>query len=681
MPVFQFVIVRLCVFLILGILTAHFTSISFELVLPVLGGLLILFFILWKRAHQKLFQDHSFALICYIMFFWIGITTYTIHQPQNIKDHYLSKHSQKSETKSPILQIKIKEVLKPTLYNNKYIGNITTVDGESTSGKVLINTPKDSTFLNLNVDDVMLITSKLIPFTAPRNPHQFDYGAYMKRLGVYRQLWVQHFEILKHKHEATSIQGIASKLRHHLQYKLKKHGFNNDTYAIINALLLGQRQDISKETYENYAAAGAIHILAVSGLHVGIVMLIIHFLLRPLERFPHGKAIKLILTIALLWCFAIVTGLSPSVVRAAMMFSFLAAGLQLKRHTNPFNTLFCSAFILLLINPNFLFQVGFQLSYMAVIGILLFYPIFSKIYDPKTWIQKKLWDVLTVSITAQLGVLPLSLLYFNQFAGLFFVTNLVILPFLGGILGIGLLVLLLAAFDLLPFLLAKGYSYLIDLLNSFIAWIAEQSTFVIDGISFSLPQAFICYVFFFCLATLLYQYSYKKLCLTLVSVLLFQGTLFYHKMTTNNLETYVFHSGRNTTIGVKQGKLVTYYSTVDTTLLPQRSFVDAYLINERATIDDIKPLPDVLKINQKLIVVIDSLSVYPNTNKKPDVVLLSQSPRIHLERVIDSLQPQLLIADGSNYTSFVNRWEATSKKRKHPFYHTTKEGAFQLKYK
>ena len=681
MPVFQFVIVRFCVFLILGILTAHLSGFSIEFVLLVLGGLLILFFILWKRAHQQLFQDQSFALGCCVLFFWIGVTTYTIHHPQNIKNHYLSKRSQKPETSSPIFQIKIKEVLKPTLYNNKYIGNITTIDGESTSGKVLINTPKDSTFLKLNVDDVMLVSNKLMPFATPRNPHQFDYGTYMNQLGVYRQLQLQHFEILKHKHEATSIQGIASKLRHHLQYKLKKYGFSDDTYTIINALLLGQRQDISKETYENYAAAGAIHILAVSGLHVGIVMLIIQFLLRPLERFPRGKAIKLIVTIALLWCFATVTGLSPSVVRAATMFSFLAVGLQLKRHTNSFNTLFCSAFILLLINPNLLFQVGFQLSYMAVIGILLFYPIFSKIYYPKTWIQKKLWDVFTVSIAAQLGVLPLSLLYFNQFAGLFFITNLVILPFLGGILGIGLLVLFLAAFDLLPLWLAKAYSYLIDLLNNFIAWVAEQSTFVIDGISFSLPQTIICYVFFFCLAALLYRYSYKKLCFTLVSLLLFQGTLFYHKMTTNNLETYVFHSGRNTTIGVKQGKFVTYYSTVDTTLLPQQSFVDAYLVNERATIDDIKPLPDVLKINQQLIVVIDSLGVYPNTNKKPDVVLLSQSPRIHLERVLDSLQPQLLIADGSNYTSFVNRWEATSKKRKHPFYHTTKEGAFRLKYK
>src|SRR5690606_24095560 len=247
---------------------------------------------------------------------------------------------------------------------------------------------------------------------------------------------------------------------------------------IINALLLGQRQDIPEEVYNNYTSAGAIHILAVSGLHVGIILLLINFILNPLENLKNGQFIKLILILLLLWSFAIIAGLSASVVRAVTMFSFVAYAMHIKRATNIYNILAISMFFLLLFKPSFLFDVGFQLSYIAVFAIVWIQPVLYKWWTPKLRPVNNLWQLFTVTIAAQIGVIPLSLYYFHQFPGLFFVSNLVIIPFLGIILGLGLLVIILALLNILPDLIADFYGSMISTMNNFIGWIARQEDFL-----------------------------------------------------------------------------------------------------------------------------------------------------------------------------------------------------------
>ena len=214
---------------------------------------------------------------------------------------------------------------------------------------------------------------------------------------------------------------------------------------VVSALILGQQQDISKEILKDYQYAGAIHILSVSGLHVGFILLFITFLLRPLPKNKYGNWIRLLAILLGLWGFAIIAGLSPSVIRSATMFSFVAIGMNLKRSTNIFHTLLVSLFIILLFKPSFLFDVGFQLSYLSLFFILWIQPLLSKIWIPKNKILRYFWDILTVSFAAQIGALPLSIYYFHQFPGLFFVTNIIILPFLSIIMGLGVFVMTLAA--------------------------------------------------------------------------------------------------------------------------------------------------------------------------------------------------------------------------------------------
>ena len=205
--------------------------------------------------------------------------------------------------------------------------------------------------------------------------------------------------------------GFSAKLRTQVQEALKIYNFKKSELAVINALLLGQRQAVSKELITDYQRAGAIHILAVSGLHVGIILLILSFLLKPIERMKYGTFIKTLCIVILLWTFAFIAGLSASVVRAVTMFTFLAIGLFFKRKYVVEFSFISSLFFLLLINPMFLFEVGFQLSYLAVFGILWTQPKIYSIWKPTFKIIDFFWQLCTVSIAAQIGILPLHLLF------------------------------------------------------------------------------------------------------------------------------------------------------------------------------------------------------------------------------------------------------------------------------
>ena len=182
-------------------------------------------------------------------------------------------------------------------------------------------------------------------------------------------------------------------------------------------------------------------------------MLFVTFILKPLPNTKRGSFIKLLIILASLSIFGIIAGLAPSVVRSVTMFSFVAIGNHLRRSVNIYHTLLVSILIILLFEPSFLFDVGFQLSYIALFFIIWLQPLLASIWLPKNKITKYIWDILTVSFAAQIGTLPLSIYYFHQFPGLFFVTNLVIIPLLSIIMVLGVLVMVLAAFGYVPFFL------------------------------------------------------------------------------------------------------------------------------------------------------------------------------------------------------------------------------------
>src|SRR5690606_28077758 len=286
---------------------------------------------------------------------------------------------------------------------------IVSADGVTASGKLLFSLSVDSTLGKLQVDDEFWVHAKPDGIRPPLNPHQFNYREYLEKQGIYHQIRSDFASITIEKNASPTLLGRASSFREHIISKLRRENFGSEELAVIQALLLGQRDDISEHTYNNYKNAGAIHILAVSGLHVGILLFLLEFLFSPLERLPKGKTLKLILIVLLLWSYAFIAGLSPSIVRAVTMFSFVAYSLYLNRPTNSFNIIALSMLFILMVKPLFLFQVGFQMSYAAVFAIVWSYPKLQRFWFPENIIIRKTWQLLSVSLAAQLGVLPISL--------------------------------------------------------------------------------------------------------------------------------------------------------------------------------------------------------------------------------------------------------------------------------
>ena len=443
-------------------------------------------------------------------------------------------------------------------------------------------------------------------------------------------------------------------------------------------IFLGQRQSINPETYQNYINAGAVHILAISGLHIGIVLGILNGFLLPLTYFKNGRYFKLIIILLLLWSFAIISGFSASVTRAVTMFSIVSFAMHIKRPSNIYNTLVLSMFIILLFKPLFIFDVGFQLSYVAVFAIVWIKPLIDSWWSPKPKFLKFIWDIFTVSLAAQIGVTPISLFYFHQFPGLFFISNLIIIPLLGIILTLGFFTITFALLNILPKFLASLFSFIIETLNRFVAWVADKEDYLITNIAFDITLLIPIYVLVLASVFYMKRYSVKRLYLVLISIGLLQSVLILKRHSHTTAQFIIFNKSRFTVIGIYQKKSLKVYHNLDSISKFNDKTITTYKVAKYINYVQEDSIKDFYHFNNKLIYVVDSLGVYNLKSKQPYYVLLRNSPKINLSRLIDSLKPKYIIADASNYTSYVKRWETTCRKRKLPFHYTNEKGAFIL---
>ncbi|GGG40787.1 competence protein ComEC [Bizionia arctica] len=606
----------------------------------------------------------------------LGVLVENLHNQRHYKNHYTSSRPYQTEATS-LISLKISSILKPNSYNDRYVVKLIKLDSNSVNGLALLNIRKDSLTKPFSVDDVLVLKSELIPTENPLNPNQFNYKQFLENKYIYAQMYSDYKTILIESTNKNSLSGYADAIRTHINKKLKEHPFKPNELAIINALLLGQRQDLSQDVYNDYKNAGALHILAVSGLHVGIILLLLNFVFKPLEYLKRGHVYKIILLIICLWSFAVIAGLSASVLRASLMFSLIAITMNLKRPKNTLNILISSAFILLLFNPNLIFDVGFQLSYLAVIAIVTVFPLLYGYRKSKYWLVDKLWQVVAVSIAAQIGVLPISLFYFHQIPGLFLLSNVVVIPFLGIILGYGIVVIILANINFLPDFVATIYGHIIGGMNWFFKWVSQHEKFIIKDISFNWMQVIASYLVIISLYHFYKAKNFKNTIIFLLTIIICQTTYMYTKYMNETKNNFiVFHKSRYSILGIQKGNTLELYHNLDST-----TNVMETMINSFTTYHDISKIKEdtlrpIYPINNNWLLVIDSLGIYKTISFKPDFVLLRNSPKINLNRLIDSLQPKYIIADGSNYKSYVKRWKETCEKQKIPFHQTGEKGAF-----
>ncbi|AIM59673.1 competence protein [Cellulophaga lytica] len=664
MKPFQFISVKLTLCLITGILIqTAFNFSAFYCLYALITSLLILGILLKTSKKRAL----VFGIVAAFASILLGVTTANFATPKNNTLHY----SNKTTNNAHLWHLKIQEVLKSNTYNHKYVATLVTLDNQNATGKFLLETPINSAKTIFNVDDELVVYTKLSPVNSPLNPHQFNYALYLKDLGIYHKIEAKDNYKLLLLNNKTLI-GTAAIIRNNIINKLNGAGFNPEELSIIKALLLGERNTVQTKTLDAYKNAGAIHILALSGLHIGILLLVLQFLLSPLEYLPKGKTIKLIIIVLFLWSFAFIAGLSSSLIRAVTMFTFVAYAMFLNRPTSSFNILALSLFFILLCKPNLLFSVGLQMSYAAVFSIVLFNPIFKKLWEPKYYLTNKIWQLLTVSLAAQLGVLPISLYYFHQFPSLFFITNLAIIPFLGVILSVGIVVVILALFNALPNFLVTLYNGIIFSMNSVVKWVATQEVFLIKAISFNKVQIILSYLILLILLLYMTKKTFKRTAWLLASVLVFQSCIIYYNYKAlQKEELHILHQSKHTVLTHQTGKELKVY-TNNSHINPQS--IQNIAIAERVNSISNQKLKNNYSYKNKLLIIVDSLAVYPKN--KNSIVLLTQSAKLNLDRLITDIHPKQIIADGSNYKTTVALWKATCLKRKIPFYYTGENGYY-----
>jgi len=672
MKVLDFPLTKITIWFLFGILFCYYCKPSLDIAISVFIVAIIVFTILYFLIKRNKRFTTFFGINTYFISFVIGILTLLLHTNSLQKSNYI--HCKKAFETPQIITFTLREKLKSNAYNDRFIAIINNIDGGNYSGKIIVNIQKDS-LKNLIIGNVIKVKTVLQQNSSTKNPNQFDYGKYLANKQIYAQVYTNKTEITINKNLKKDIWYYSGRLHSRIVRNLEKANFNNEEMNVALALILGQQQDISSDIIQDYQYSGATHILSVSGLHVGFIMLFINFILKPIPNTRKGSLIKLISILLSLGAFAIISGLSPSVLRSVVMFSFLAIGNHLRRSGSIYHTLLVSMLLILLCEPYFLFDVGFQLSYLALFFIVWLQPLLKQIWTPKNKIQTTIWNALTVSFAAQIGTLPLCLYYFHQFPGLFFVTNIIIIPILSFIMIAGIIVMILAIFMSPPVIIIEVFEKSIYLLNKTIHIVASFEWFVIRDISFNFYYLLTFYIFIISAIVWSKKPNYNQFAFLLITIVLLQLSFIYTKKEIENTnELIVYNTKKNTLLSERTGKKITLF-TNDT--LSKNSILNAYLVGNFGKLSSTNKIKNVLYFNGKKISIIDSSGIY-ETRIQPDILILTQSPKINLDRILEDLHPKIIIADASNSYSIQKTWKYTCLKKNIPFHATSEKGYYKL---
>lgn len=422
------------------------------------------------------------------------------------------------------------------------------------SERILVSIRDPAYASDLAYGDVLLARATLKPVVHALNPAEFDYGRYLEYRQIYRQTSIQPDQYRILRRDDGSLYGTAFRFRRHLAAKYQKF-ISRDAAALLSALILGQRTDIDRETVAVYSATGTTHVLSVSGMHVGIVFVVLVFLLRFMDRTRKLRIIRAGLIIVFICGYAVMTGLSAAVCRAAVMLVFVVLAKAVDKDLHNYNLLALSAFLLLVANPFYLVDAGFLLSYLAVWGLFYFYPMIYESWRPRYSLVRQLWAAVAVSLAAQLATLPLSLYYFHQFPVYFLLSNLFILVPVTLVMYLGILYLFIPAGSVLK-LLAGALEYLVHGMNGGLATIGRLPGALISDMWPTVAECLLAYLVIL-LATVMIRSKKKQLFLPLTGLLLLlAGSWSYKKIRQiNTSEIVIFNLKRHTAVGfISRGK-------------------------------------------------------------------------------------------------------------------------------
>jgi competence protein ComEC len=413
----------------------------------------------------------------------------------------------------------------------------------SLESTVLIYQPKEDSLRLLGAGDQIVVKGTPQLIKPPTNPHAFDLQRYWADQQVYHQhyLRAEQWRLIKQV-SPNKLTLFIQQMQRQSKKQITRAVVAPQAQGIALALVLGVKDQLADQVRQAYSRAGAMHVLAVSGLHIGIVYGVVAFLLGFLQRSRRGRMLHALACVVALWLFALVTGGSVSVMRAATMFTCVIVAQASQRRANIFNTLALSAFVLLLINPYYLLSVGFQLSYLAVLGIVYLQPRIYGLLKCRSWLADKLWALTAVSIAAQLATLPISLYYFHQFPTYFWLANIVVIPAAFVILSLGLLTITVGTFvpAALP-IVGKVLEAVISGVNTLIYSLERLPMSYIDRLYVDIPQVLMLYGALVAAALLFHYRRFFYLVATCSCLLAFAALRVLHYQTQQQQKAITFY--------------------------------------------------------------------------------------------------------------------------------------------
>jgi competence protein ComEC len=669
----------------LGIVVAWYWQLSFINAVAIFG-LALLFACIYYVLRKKAGSSWLFGTALSCLMISLAISLVQIKQPSFKADWFGHFYKEKD-----VVVIRLLEPLSEKEKSFKALAEFISLKNEkgqnSVSGKLMLYFRKDSLLPVLQCGSI-IITNKFIPLIQNAgNPGGFDYKRYTMFNGITYQLFLNgaDYKVL-HQIKQHWFQKWLYDTKTYILSVIKKNIRGSEEVSVAEALLIGYRDDLDRDLVQAYSNTGVVHVIAISGLHLGLIYWLLLVLLKPLSKQKKLKWLQPVIAVSLLWIFSLLTGAGASVVRAAFMFTIIALGDMLGKKGNIYNSMAISAFVMLLWNPFLLWDVGFQLSYAAVLSIVLFMkPIYYWLNFPNKLLDKG-WQLSAVTLSAQILTLPLCMYHFHQAPNLFLITNFVAVPLSSLILFGEILLIAVSVSPLLSNVVGFILSYFLKWMNSFIKWVDDFSFAVTDGIMHTPLQTILLYLFIGATAVWLLQKNSKALKWSLIFLVLFFGLQsFYHYQTMQQQKLIVYNLSQHAATDMMLGS--SYLFTGDTVLLKDGFLRNFHLkpsrIIHRTYEHASKPnlfSQSVYKINNKTIFFLhENYWFVPQQQKiKVDVLIISHNPKLYIEYLLKSIDPKLIVFDSSNPQWKLKKWKEDCLRFQIPFYTTSEQGAFVM---
>ena len=513
-------------------------------------------------------------------------------------------------------------------------------------------------YLRSNSGDMLfkpgdILTIRCIPekISNRGNPYEFDYKFYMENQGFKYMTFLTDNNIVSHVSSGNmKLKHKALIIRENIIEMYRKRGIEGRNLALVAAMTVGEKTLLEPDQRESFIKAGVMHIMAVSGLHAMILSMFVFKLLFFLKN--RFNFFRVVIAIIFLWGFAFVTGLTPSVMRAALMFSFVQAGSLMKRPVNSMNSVLASAFVLILIKPSVIFNTGFLLSYSAVIFIIAFYKGLYALFNAKTWLGDQIWQSAVVTLVAQAGVLSFTIMSFNRFPTYFLIANIVIVPLASLIIIMGCIIPMLYPIAFL----SKFLAIIVNKLTSLAEFLTVKTVSIpgssIEGIGMTMPECVLLIIIISLFAFWITKKDGRALNIMLAFALILAT---YNLFTTTNLkktnELIVYNSYNETIIGIRTGKTISVFSSDSTLSSDVNRHCSA--LGLRYKLAKLNNTPAYIEVNEKKILVTNEIDNHILEQSMPDFVILTgQRPTIkskHFQApiIVSSSVPQRFRLDDS----------------------------------